>query len=288
MITALDHIAVVVNDLDQAAAAYTALLGREPNWRGSGGGAHHVWFQLDNMALDVIAADGSEGAMGERVRAHLAEHGESLWALAFAVDDMAAHHRAVERRGVRFSTPGPVRSTAADGAKRYWETAASHPADSAGVNLFLIGPPRDPAPWPKSPPTVSEAAAVGALDHVVVRTPDAERAAALYGTRLGLDLRLDRSNPKFGSRLMFFRAGDAVVEIGAPLDRKVEAGPDTLSGLAWRVADPHAAQARLAAAGVDVSEVRDGRKPGTQVFTVRSGAPAAPFLMIKPSVSEAD
>ena len=196
---------------------------------------------------------------------------------------MAAHHRAVERRGVRFSAPGPVRSTAADGAKRYWLTAASHPADSAGVNIFLIGPPRDPTPWPKSPPTVSEAAAVGALDHVVIRTPDAERAAALYGTRLGLDLRLDRSNPQFGSRLMFFRASDALVEVGAPLDRSVTPGPDRLSGLAWRVADPHAAQARLAAAGVDVSPVRDGRKPGTEVFTVRAGAPGAPFLMIKPS-----
>ncbi len=50
--------------------------------------------------------------------------------------------------------------------------------------------------------------------------------------------------------------------------------------------EPAAAHARLAAAGVDVSEVRDGRKPGTRVFTVRSGAPAAPFLMIQPSGRE--
>ena len=59
-------------------------------------------------------------------------------------------------------------------------------------------------------------------------------------------------------------------------------GAAVVGGLAWRVSDPHAAQARLAAAGIDVSEVRKGRKPGTEVFTVRSGVPGAPYLMLKP------
>jgi hypothetical protein len=46
------------------------------------------------------------------------------------------------------------------------------------------------------------------------------------------------------------------------------------------VRDPAAARARLAAAGFDVSDVRPGRKPGTSVFTVRSGVPGAPSLFI--------
>jgi hypothetical protein len=79
---------------------------------------------------------------------------------------------------------------------------------------------------------------------------------------------------------MFFRCGGAVVEIGARLGEEASDRPDRLSGLAWRVAEPEAAQARLAKAGLDVSEVRTGRKPGTKVFTVRSGVPGAPTLML--------
>ena len=50
------------------------------------------------------------------------------------------------------------------------------------------------------------------MDHVVVATGDPERAAALYGARLGLDMALDRSHPDWG-RLMFFRCGDLIVEV---------------------------------------------------------------------------
>ena len=38
-------------------------------------------------------------------------------------------------------------------------------------------------------------------------------------------------------------------------------------------------------AGVDVSEVRNGRKPGTRVMTVRSGTCGVPTLLVQPSAS---
>ena len=58
----------------------------------------------------------------------------------------------------------------------------------------------------------TDAAPITAMDHVVVSTADPERAAALYGARLGLDMALDRSHPDWG-RLMFFRCGDLIVEV---------------------------------------------------------------------------
>jgi len=116
---------------------------------------------------------------------------------------------------------------------------------------------------------------------VVVRTPNPERALAVYGAKLGLDLRLDRSNADWGVRQLFFRCGSAVVEFGASLKTPVSDAPDSSGGLAWRVDDPTAVHARLAADGWDVSDLRQGRKPGTQVFTVRSGAPGLPALMIQ-------
>lgn len=131
-----------------------------------------------------------------------------------------------------------------------------------------------------SPFTVDEAAAVTSLDHVVVRTPNPERAIAFYAGRLGLDLRLDRSNPKWGARLLFFRCGDLVVEIAHDLKKGVSDEPDHLWGLSWRVPDIAAAQARLKAAGLDVSEPRDGRRPGSQVVAVKNRTDGVPTILI--------
>ena len=125
-----------------------------------------------------------------------------------------------------------------------------------------------------------EAAAISALDHIVVRTPNPERAIAFYAGRLGLDLRLDRSNPAWGSRLLFFRCGDLVVEIAHDLKKGVLDAPDELWGLSWRTPDVAKANDRLKAAGVEVSPPRDGRRPGTRVFTVQSHTANVPTIVI--------
>lgn len=131
-----------------------------------------------------------------------------------------------------------------------------------------------------SPLTTAAASAVSGLDHVVVRTPNPERAIAFYAGRLGLDLRLDRSNPKWGARLLFFRCGDLVIEIAHDLKKGVSDEPDHLWGLSWRVPDIAAAQTRLKAAGLDVTEPRDGRRPGSQVCTVKDGTGGVPTILI--------
>jgi catechol 2,3-dioxygenase-like lactoylglutathione lyase family enzyme len=267
VIEALDHIAVAVRDLDRAASAFGTLLGRRADWREEAAGARHAWFQLENMALDIVQPEGP-GESGDRARAQIEAHGEGLWGLAFAVSDLDETRRMLARRGCPTAEPAALLSTDA------WRLAFVDPAASHGVSIALAERSR------RSAPKQAGQGAVVALDHVVINTQSPERAVALYGARLGLDFRLDRSNPQWGSRLMFFRCGGAVVEIGAQLGGEVSDAPDRLSGLAWRVAQPDAAQARLAKAGFDVSEVRNGRKPGTKVFTVRSGVPGAPTLML--------
>jgi len=267
MIEALDHVAVAVADLDRAASAFGALFGRRADWREEAAGARHAWFQLSNMALDLVQPDGP-GESGDRVRAQIAAHGEGLWGLAFAVSDLDETRRVLARRGAPTGEAAALLSTDA------WRLAFVDPAATYGVSLALAERNR---PFERRPATGD---GVQALDHVVIDTANPERAVALYGARLGLDFRLDRSNPQWGSRLMFFRCGGAVVEIGARLGGEASDAPDRLSGLAWRVTDPDAARARIAAAGFDVSEVRAGRKPGTKVFTVRAGVPGAPTLML--------
>ena len=258
MITGLDHVAIAVRDFDAAVDGYRRLLGREPELEPRDG-ADRAWFHLDNMALEVIAASG-DGPAGDRLRARLEAAGEGLWIAAFQSDDVAADARLLARRGLDVE---PFR-----------DIARVH---AAGLD-FVLTPGRIGAQ--PSPPTATEAAAVSGLDHVVVHTQNPDRALGLYGAKFGLDLRLDRANEQWGARQLFFRCGGTVFEVGAGLKAPVSDAPDRFGGLAWRVTDPEAAQARIASGGFDVSEVRTGRKPGTQVFTVRSGPPGLPALMI--------
>ncbi len=126
----------------------------------------------------------------------------------------------------------------------------------------------------------SQGSSVSGLDHVVIRSPNPERAVALYGGRLGLDFALDRTNQDWGSRLLFFVCGGVRVEIGHSLAKGVSDLPDSLWGLAWRVTDTSETQARLQRAGVDTSDAKSGRRPGSQVLTVRSNTGNVPTIML--------
>ncbi|MGE5151667.1 MAG: VOC family protein [Rhodospirillaceae bacterium] len=187
-----------------------------------------------------------------------------LSAMVFATTSLEKAARLLERRAM----PGERKDV-----RLVLSTETTH-----GVPIALIERSETPAPSPllKS----SEAAAISSLDHVVIRSPHPERAIALYAGRLGLDLRLDRSNPDWGSRLLFFRCGDLVVEIAHDLKKGVSDGPDQLWGLSWRAPDIAKANERLKKAGVEVSEPRKGRRPGTQVFTVQSHTANVPTIVI--------
>ena len=127
--------------------------------------------------------------------------------------------------------------------------------------------------------------------------------AGARGEGLGLRLALDRSFEARRLRILFFRVGGVTVEVAARLGRKPAsrgasaarggAAPaeapvdaDRLLGLAWRVADADGARARIAASGFKASEVRDGRKPGTRVFTVGDGTCEVPTLILELSAVE--
>ena len=278
MITRLDHVVIAVRELDAGVAAYETLLGRAPSWRAEahGGGAEVAAFGLANIAVEIMAPSG-EGPMAERLRAVLDAQGEGLASIAFAVEDIERAYRRLQRVAL---DPEPIVDGESidrpSGARRRWRRTRASTSATHGVRLFLMEQP----PPPPSARVAAESAAVAGLDHVVIRTPDPDRAAALYGARLGLDLRLDRSNPDWGARLMFFRCGDLIVEIAHDLREVVSSGPDRFRGLSWRVPDAGSARDRLQAAGLDVSEARPGRKPGTRVFTVRDRTCGVPTLML--------
>jgi hypothetical protein len=91
---------------------------------------------------------------------------------------------------------------------------------------------------------------------------------------------LDRSHQDWG-QLMFFRCGDLIVEVVKRPVAGSDQTHDKLWGLSFRVADIDATRLRLVAAGVDVSEVRAGRKPGTRVMSVRDGTCGVHTLLLE-------
>jgi catechol 2,3-dioxygenase-like lactoylglutathione lyase family enzyme len=275
VISGLDHVVVLVGDIAAATMAYQKLFARAPAWRNTDDGADHVLFTLDNMTLELVSASG-EGATAERIRSVIAEQGEGLASICFRTGDIAKMHRRLDRLTLK---PEPVTEAesrdATSGATLSWKRTRAATEATRGVRLFFLELARE---RPRSVP--SAAAPITAMDHVVIATADPERAAALYGARLGLDMALDRSHPDWG-RLMFFRCGDLIVEIVHRPDKDADAAHDRLWGLSWRVADIDATRARLALAGVEVSDIRTGRKPGTRVLTVRSGTCGIPTLLVE-------
>ena len=140
-------------------------------------------------------------------------------------------HRRLERLSLK---PEPVAEAesqdAETGATLSWKRTRAATDATRGVRLFFLELAKE---RPLSVRT--EAASITAMDHVVVATGDPERAAALYGARLGLDMRFDRSHPDWG-RLMFFRCGDLVVEVvhRPGKDRRCRARPAVGPELARR------------------------------------------------------
>jgi len=281
LITGLDHVVVLTSDINAGSAAYQTLFARSPAWQNSGDGADRVLFTLDNMTLELMSPSG-EGVAADRIRNVLAEQGEGLASLCFRTNDIGKMHRRLDRLTLKPEPVAEVESRdAISGATLPWKRTRAATEATSGVRMFFLEREKERPLSVRTAP-----AAITAMDHVVVSTADPERAAALYGARLGLDMALDRSHPDWG-RLMFFRCGDLIVEVTHRPGKQADAGrdrpQDRLRGMCWRVADIDATHARLTAAGVDVSEVRTGRKPGTRVMTVRNGTCGVPTLLVQPS-----
>ena len=294
MLHSLDHVILGVRNLDAATGQYARLLGRSPSWRGEhpSAGTVNTLFRLENTYLELLSPVG-DGPVGRAVARWLDARGEGLLGLAFGTDDAEAcrqffEERALEPAAVEKGLGRDVES----GAFREWRRVPLPISRTRGVSLFAIEHLTSDEVLARGLPSGDESAAVCALDHAVVRTADAEASKALYGDGLGLRLALDRRFEQWGARLLFFRVGGITVEIAASLNPAARADEDDplpngdcdqLWGLSYRVGDAHGARARLIEYGFLASDVRDGRKPGTKVFSVGAGTCGVPTLMLEPA-----
>ncbi|MGH3726050.1 MAG: VOC family protein [Mycobacterium sp.] len=216
--------------------------------------------ELDSVLLDVPHPADAKAAYSRlfgtptpHPQLHL---GLPEWAshpgMLFRVDDLSSAARMVDRRGLTLGSHGDLAAGQADGLTLGLSERATVPAQSDGDS--------------------------SQIDHLVLFSPNRDRIIATLCGRLGFDLRLDRLQP-WGVHQLFFRCAGLVAEVVLRDDDP--AGPDSLWGIAWRTADIDASRARLTAAGVTISDIRDGHKPGTRVATVKDPGLAVPTILIE-------
>ena len=116
-----------------------------------------------------------------------------------------------------------------------------------------------------------------ALDHLVLTTNKSDDLIDLYEKELGIRLALDQFVEKWGGRMLFFRTGQATIEV---IDNKVE-GNDQFWGLAWKTKDIRKKREYLIENDFNVSDVKDGRKKDTLVATVKFDEVKIPTLLVE-------
>lgn len=280
-ITAIDHLSIGVANLEAAAADYAALLGCGPRWQGEIDDTPTAVFFAGNLWLCLVQRESPNGL--ERV--------------CFSVDSAGRMLRRLDRTGIALERPAGVDPLA--GLAASCEEAAVHCLCAPSVRglqlAFVERRATSGIPEEREP-----SAHVSGLDHLVITSGDGTATGFLLGAQLGLDMRMDMRRPEWGARLMFFRCGDLIIEVMQRLDVAQEAatgageagaaeeeleggGRDTFYGLSWRVRDLAATHKQLQDSGFELSPLRKGRKPGTEVCSVRSRTAGVATLLLQPA-----
>src|SRR5688572_10787269 len=138
----LDHVVIAIRDLEAAATAYAAMLGRAPSWRGHHPeyGTANVLFGLEHCYLELLALAEPDSAhpIGAALATYLEGRAEGLFALALGSDDLDATAAELVAAGL---TPSPIvvgTGDGDDGTTRSWRTFMLDRVTTRGVTMFAI------------------------------------------------------------------------------------------------------------------------------------------------------
>ena len=279
MIKTIDHILVAVEDLDKAVENYSTIFGFAPAWLGEHPtlGTKNALFPLENMYLELIAKNkNDEGPLADTVSTHLEKNGESIFGLALETDDIEIAKKELSiglDTDLEISDGKGVNNTT--GEKRHWRNIFIPKKFSRGIFTLLIQHTKGNLPKHK----ISDTSYISRMDHVVINSNDPDGLVELYRDKYGIRLALDQFVEQWGGRMLFFRTNQTTIEaIGIKKD-----GPpkDFLWGLAWTTKDIKKTHKRLLSAGVNITDIKEGRKPNTLVATIKSHCLNVPTLLIE-------
>jgi hypothetical protein len=156
----------------------------------------------------------------------------------------------------------------------------------AGLNAYLFESDSNVSDAPQRSSAGSVAPSlVSALDHLVVNANDANGVLRCFAS-LGLELKLDQTIERWRVRQLFYRIGNVVIEVMIALDDGARPAENGYWGLAYRVPSLSRALQRMNSNNVMTSATREGRKPGTEVATLKSHNLEIATLLISHSPEE--
>ena len=278
MIKSIDHILIAVKNLEESSLQYEKVLGLKPTWRGKHPslGTENILFPMENLYLELIAGT-SDGFLADQVNDHIKENGESIFGIALEVENIEEVFQSKE-----YSNFQNIKITSGEGinldsgAKREWKNIMLPKESTRGVFTLLIEHTSGILPKYES----FENDQVERLDHIVINSNDPDGLIELYRDTYGIRLALDQYVEKWGGRMLFFRTNQTTIEaigINSDADKPI----DKAWGLAWTTKDIKKMHARLVSEGVEISDVKDGRKPKTLVATIKSHTCNVPTLLIE-------
>jgi len=129
MLNKIDHVAIVVNSIEEAIKRYSGLFGFKEleSLTDPGGEFKSTLISVDNVTLELLQPVNPEGAIAK----FLAKHGEGIHHLSLNVSNIKQELNTLKDRGTRLinEEPIPVSST---------QVAYVHPKATGGVLIELI------------------------------------------------------------------------------------------------------------------------------------------------------
>ncbi|MBK49431.1 MAG: glyoxalase-like domain protein [Chloroflexi bacterium] len=277
MLDSVDHIIIAVDNIEVSTEHYTKLFGFPPTWKGvhPGQGTKNVLFPLENIYVELLSPRG-DGASSETLKKFLDNEGEGLFGLVFGTTDIEGAKNQLHSKGIEIENIVEGEGKDADSNEtRTWKNLFLPFSLTRGLFTFFIQHETGVLPVRKEKLNSQ----VSKLDHVVINTNDPEGIISLYRDTYGIRLALDQTVEKWGGRMLFFRLNMTTLEVIAKENN--EDPEDSFWGLAWVVEDLYATHSRLLSEGLEVTDVKDGRKPNTLVATVKSHTVNIPTLLIQ-------
>ena len=278
MIKTLDHIIVAVNNLEEAEQNYQKILGISSSWRGH----HKEWgtsnslFSFKNTYLELLAATG-EGIGAQLIKNKIKNDGEGLMGIVLGTDDLEAVRNKLIALG--YSLPSQSNGEGINtnnNSKRSWVNQFLPIELTRGLFSFIIQHKEGYLPEAKK----LDNNFVKKLDHIVIKTNNADSFIDVYNKIFDIRLALDKFIETWKRRMLFFRLNKTTIEVIEEKDEG-EISQDILWGLAWEVEDINKKIDELVANGTDVSEIKKGVKENTLIATIKSHTHNVPTLLIQ-------
>ena len=278
MINTVDHVIVAVENLAEAENDYKTILGIEPSWRGThvDWGTSNSLFNFDNTYLELLAATG-EGMGAQFVRQKIKQNGEGLLGIVLGTNELDAVRDKISSLNYFLpnSTEG-VGTNNDNSSKRTWVNQFLPSELSRGLFSFIIQHKEGNLPKAET----NEDSHINRLDHIVIKTNEADSFIKIYKDIYGIRLALDKFVEAWKRRMLFFRVNKTTIEVIEEKDDQ-DKPHDMLWGLAWGVDDIKNTRDRLIKNGIEISEIKNGVKENTLVATIKSNTRGVPTLLIQ-------